>query len=391
MDKRTPRIPSWKSEIEELKKRDLYRKMPSVDGTPGRLIRVNNVDVLNFSSNNYLGLAAHPDVVAAAVDYTRRYGAGATASRLIAGNGEAHRELESFIAQWKRTEAALVFGSGYQANLGILSSLTTEADLILSDELNHASIIDACRLSKARVEVYPHVNLNWIEDLLRTKGFTRKLVVTESVFSMEGDRAPLKEIDTLCKRWGATLMVDEAHATGVLGPGGRGLAAENDICPDVQMGTLGKAVGSSGAYVAGSKALIELLVNKARSLVYTTAAPPGVMGAALASLRIIDSDQGNRLRTSLGSNTETFNGLLRSRFGLSSGPSHIVPFRTGESAWTMQVSERCLRGGIFAHGIRFPTVPEGAARLRFTLMSAHTQDDLQKAVSALETALSGEP
>jgi 7-keto-8-aminopelargonate synthetase-like enzyme len=204
---------------------------------PGRIVTVNNTDVLNFSSNNYLCLAGHPDVIHAASDSAQHYGAGSTASRLIVGNNEIHRELESFIATWKGTEAALVFGSGYQANVGVLSALADRGDLIISDELNHASIIDGCRLSRAEVKIYPHLELGRVEDFAKARGYRRKLVVTESVFSMDGDLAPLKDLDEICRRWGAILMVDEAHATGIMGHKGQGLALEQGVVPEIQMGT----------------------------------------------------------------------------------------------------------------------------------------------------------
>jgi 8-amino-7-oxononanoate synthase len=378
----------WTAELEELRRTELYRVMPSVEQMPGRTITVNGSAAINFSSNNYLGLAGHPDIAQALVDCVARYGAGSTASRLIAGNTEPHRALESFIAGWKGTEAALVFGSGYQANVGILSSLADEGDLIISDELNHASIIDGCRLSKARVMIYPHLDLSGLESILRLSGFRRRLVVTESIFSMDGDCAPLKEIDYLCRRWGALLMVDEAHATGVRGPRGQGLAAEHGVIPEIQMGTMGKAAGTSGAYVAGSRALIELLTNKCRSLIYTTAAPPGIVGAALAALKIIASPEGDRRRSQLKENTLKFSRAVNAQSGGPSEPSHIVPVRIGDSRNTLRVSEACLEQGIFAHGIRFPTVPEGTARLRFTLMSDHTEEDIIMAASVLENAMS---
>jgi 8-amino-7-oxononanoate synthase len=271
--------------------------------------------------------------------------------------------------------------------VGALSSLTDKSDLIISDELNHASIIDGCRLSRARVMIYPHLDLNALEDVLKTVGFRRKLVVTESVFSMDGDRAPLKEIDYLCRRWNALLMVDEAHAAGVFGRQGQGLAAELGVLPEVQMGTLGKAAGTSGAYVAGSRRLIDLLTNKARALIYTTASPPAIAASALAALRIVSSDEGARRRSQLIENMETFKRLLSRVRSSSAAPSHIVPVRVGDSSRSMNVSSLCLSGGVFAHGIRFPTVPEGTARLRFTLMSDHTAEDLEKAVTVLEAAL----
>jgi 8-amino-7-oxononanoate synthase len=377
----------WTAELEELRRTELFRVMPSVKNKPGRTISVNGKTAINFSSNNYLGLAGHPLVTQAFVDCVKRYGAGSTASRLIAGNTEPHRELESFIAGWKGTEAALVFGSGYQANVGILSSLAAEGDLIISDELNHASIIDGCRLSKARVMIYPHLDLSGLESILRLSGFRRRLVVTESIFSMDGDCAPLKEIDYICRRWGALLMVDEAHATGVRGPQGQGLAAEQGVIPEIQMGTMGKAGGTSGAYVAGSRDLIALLTNKSRSLIYTTAAAPGTAGAALAALKIIVSLEGDRRRFQLKENTLKFYRAMNPGSGGPAEPSHIVPVRIGDSRKTVRVSQACLEQGVFAHGIRFPTVPEGTARLRFTLMSDHTDEDVIMAASVLENAM----
>jgi 8-amino-7-oxononanoate synthase len=387
MSANSPNGNPWHDELEDLRRRNLFRIMPQVTGLPGKIITVNGQRALNFSGNNYLGLAGLPDLAQALADSAVRFGAGSTASRLIAGNTEVHRELEQFIAAWKGTEAALLFGSGYQANVGALSSLTDKSDLIISDALNHASIIDGCRLSRARVIIYPHLHLNALEDALKTVGFRRKLVVTESVFSMDGDRAPLKEIDSLCRRWNALLMVDEAHAAGVFGRQGQGLAAELGVVPEIQMGTLGKAIGTSGAYVAGSRRLIDLLTNKARAFIYTTAAPPATVASALAALKVVSSDEGARRRSQLSENMETFNRLLARVPGSSASPSHIVPVRVGESSRAMQVSSLCLSGGVFAHGIRFPTVPEGTARLRFTLMSDHTAEDLEKAVTVMESAL----
>ena len=385
--KKPIQISPWTKELNDVKTRNLLRVMPSIAGPPGRKIFVDGREAVNFSGNNYLGLAAHPEVIQGMVRYTELYGAGSTASRLIAGNTEAHRELESAIARWKGTEAAVLFGSGYQANVGILSSLVESSDLVISDELNHASIIDGCRLSRAHTRIYHHLDMNSLEDLLRLGGFRRKLVVTESVFSMDGDRAPLDVIAGLCARWGALLMVDEAHASGLFGPQGQGLAAEYDVVPEIQMGTMSKAIGASGAYVAGAKALIELLINKARSLVYSTAPPPGVMGAALAALRIITSEEGSARREFLRKTVRNFQHMLNSRLGYSCGGSHIVPVLIGDSAQAMTVADECLDRGVFAQGIRFPTVPEGTARLRFTLMSDHLDEDLERAVSVLQDVL----
>ncbi len=381
------KISPWAEELERLRQKNLFRVMPSITGMPGRVVRVDDREVLNFSSNNYLGLAAHPAVIQEMGRYTELYGAGSTASRLIAGNTEAHRELEAFIADWKGTEAAVLFGSGYQANLGILSSLVDSSDLVISDRLNHASIIDGCRLSKARVEIYSHLDLNGLEDLLRLKGFRRKLVVTESLFSMDGDQAPLQDIESLCTRWKAIFMVDEAHASGIFGLQGRGLADEQGVAPEIQMGTLSKAIGAHGAYVAGDRTLVKILVNKARSLLYSTAAPPGVIGGALAALKIIASKEGDVRRAALLTNVTRFRQLLTSQLDYALAGSHIVPILIGDSGRTMEVSRACLESGVFAQGIRFPTVPEGTARLRFTLMSEHTEEDLQTAVSVLARVL----
>ncbi|HTY25643.1 MAG TPA: 8-amino-7-oxononanoate synthase [Desulfomonilaceae bacterium] len=385
--KNPTRINLWSRELDDLREKGLYRVMPSIAGPPGRKLLVDGREVLNFSGNNYLGLATHPAVVQAVSRYTQLYGAGSTASRLIAGNTEAHRELESEIAKWKDTESALLFGSGYQANLGIISSLMGSEDLVISDELNHASIIDGCRLSKADVKICCHLDLNQLEDLLRLKGYRRKLLVIESIFSMDGDQAPLAEIGELCTRWGALFMVDEAHATGLFGPQGQGLAAEQSVIPDIQMGTLSKAAGTSGAYVAGSRELIELLVNRARSLLYSTAAPPGVIGGALAALNIIASEEGSMRRKMLKRNVKVFQELLISRLNYPYGGSHIVPILIGDSSRTMKVSRECLEQGIFAQGIRYPTVPESRARLRLTLMSDHLLEDLEKATSVLRDVL----
>jgi 8-amino-7-oxononanoate synthase len=377
----------WNADLEKLRERHLFREMPEVSGVPGRHIRVRGRTALNFCSNNYLGLAGHPSVISAAGEYASRYGGGSTASRLIAGNCEPHRQVESFIASWKGTEAALVFGSGYQANVGVLSSLMEKEDLIVSDELNHASIIDGCRLSRAAVAIYPHFDLDCLEHELKRSGFRRKLVVTESVFSMGGDLAPLREMDSLCNRWGAVLMVDEAHATGVFGPRGQGLAAQLGVVPEIQMGTLGKAVGASGAYVAGTKDLVDLLINRARSFIYTTAPPPAALGSALAGLSVIMAEEGAARRERLRDNARRFAQLVTARLGVPCAASHIVPVVIGDSARTMEVSRLCLDNGVFAQGIRVPTVPEGTARIRFTLMSDHRAEDLERSVSVLADVL----
>jgi 8-amino-7-oxononanoate synthase len=372
-------------EIVTLKEKALYRRMPEVSGIPGRIINIDGRSVLNFSSNNYLGLAGHPQILEAFSKAVHTYGAGSTASRLIAGNTHSHRQLEEFIANWKKTEAALVFGSGYQANLGILTTLTNKEDLVISDELNHASIIDGCRLSRAKISVYRHLDLNSASDALKQPGFRRKLLITESIFSMDGDHAPLKELSNLCREHDAFMVVDEAHATGIYGPSGQGLCSELGAIPDVQMGTLGKAAGVSGAYVAGSRSLIDLLVNKARSFIFTTAHSPAVSEAALEALKIIVSPEGDRRRSMLIGNARRMDEMLRRVLPRREFACHIKPIHVGPSDLTMRMSEACLDQGLFVHGIRFPSVREGASRLRLTVMSDHTTEDLRKASRIIET------
>ncbi|MGC8660546.1 MAG: aminotransferase class I/II-fold pyridoxal phosphate-dependent enzyme [Desulfomonilaceae bacterium] len=368
-----------KGEIETLQKTSLYRRMPEVRGIPGRNINVEGREVLNFSSNNYLGLACHPRIIDSFSQAAKTYGVGSTASRLIAGNSPSHRKLEQFIAKWKNTEAALVFGSGYQANLSILTSLTDKNDLIVSDELNHASIIDGCRLSRGKTLVYRHCDPSSAFEALRKSGFRRKLLVTESIFSMDGDQAPLRELSDLCQSSDTFMVVDEAHATGIYGPSGAGLCAEMDVVPDVQMGTLGKAVGVSGAYVAGSRYLIDLLVNKARPFIFTTAHSPALSAATMEALKIIISPEGDLRRIRLKKNVELMNRLLENILPPREFACQILPIVIGPSDLTMKISRACLEEGLFVQGIRFPSVPAGAARLRLTLMSDHTPQDIQRA------------
>ncbi len=383
MSKEFEKNSSWTKEITEIERAGLLRRMPEVEGIPGRTVTVNGKQALNFSGNNYLGLAADDRIIRAMIDSARIFGAGSTASRLIAGNTEPHRELEQYIASWKDAETALVFGSGYQANIGIITALTNEQDLIVSDELNHASIIDGCRLSKAKTLVYPHLDLATAKKSLLSGHYRRRFLITESVFSMDGDFAPLDDLYDISQTCGGYMMVDEAHATGVKGPAGQGLASEFRVTPEIQMGTLGKALGVAGAYVVGSKALISLILNRARSLIYTTAQPPAIMAAATEAIKIVASEEGIQLRRKLQRNATHLNRLLRPLIGDKSTPSHIVPINIGDSKKTMRLSQSCLDQGIFVQGIRYPSVPEGSARLRLTLMSSHTTGDIETVAEVL--------
>jgi len=369
-------------ELKDLKRASLYRRLRLIEGAQGPIVTVDGREALNFCSNNYLGLANHPALCAAAKKAIDRYGCGSGASRLISGNMTLHEELESKIAELKGTEAALVFNSGFQANTGILSTLVSEDDFILSDSLNHASIIDGCRLSRAKVIVYAHCDLEQLErELRKTPAKSRKLVVTESLFSMDGDEAPLAEIVELAEKYGAMVMVDEAHATGVFEPNGAGLVAKLGLGDRVlgQMGTLGKALGGFGAYVAGSNALRELLINRCRSFIFTTALPPAVMAMGVAAIELVQREP--ERRQALRDNCELLQAGLKSLgYSIANSRSQILPLMIGDATQCMKLSDELLQRGVFAQGIRPPTVPAGTSRLRITLMATHTREHIDRAL-----------
>jgi predicted pyridoxal phosphate-dependent acyltransferase len=376
----------FRDEIRDLKKEGLYRELRTIQGEQDSSVVMDGKRVLMLSSNNYLGLANHPGLKKASMDAALGYGTGSGASRLISGNMEIHRALEEELALFKGADRALLFSSGYHANVGVISALTGEGDLILSDEFNHASIIDGCRLSKAAVKVYKHADMNSLEGMLRgSSGFRRRLIITDSVFSMEGDIAPLPDIVDLAEKYSALVMVDDAHGTGVLGEKGKGAIEHFGLSGrvEIQMGTLGKALGSFGAYIAGSEDLIDYLVNKARSLLYTTALPPSVCGAALAALKIL----GERpdLISQLRNNTTYFRKGMRDLGHLiPEGETPIIPLVLGDPSVTMEMAQRLLDEGVYVQGIRPPTVPDGTSRLRITLMATHTKEQLDFSLKAFE-------
>jgi 8-amino-7-oxononanoate synthase len=373
-------------QLQALKNASLYRRLRSVAGEQGPTLTVDGREVLNFSSNNYLGLANHPALREAAKDAIDRYGCGSGASRLISGNMTLHEELEAKLAELKGTEAALVFNSGFQANIGIISTLMEQGDAVFSDALNHASIIDGCRLSRAKVYVYGHADLQQLDDCLKqASAYRRKLIVTETLFSMDGDEAPLKEIVDLAEKYDATLMVDEAHATGVYGPNGAGMVAKLGLGGHVlaQMGTLGKALGGFGAYVAGSAGFRELMINRCRSFVFTTSLPPAVMAMGIAALDIVKKEP--ERRRSLWENCAKLQtGFEALGYSIANSQSQIMPLMVGDADECMRMSEQLLERGIFAQGIRPPTVPRGTSRLRITVMATHTGEHLQRALGAFE-------
>jgi glycine C-acetyltransferase len=377
-----------RAEIAEIRAHGLYRRLRRIDGPEDPEVTVDGRRAILLCSNNYLGLANDPEVVNAAREAALRYGAGSGSSRLISGTLAIHSDLEAEIAEWKGAERALVFSSGYHANLGIIQALVGRGDLLLSDELNHASLIDGCRLSRAEIRIYPHKDLDALARELRAAAARRVLVVTDSVFSMDGDRAPLAEICDLAERDGAAVMVDEAHATGVLGETGSGLVDELGLRERVlvQMGTLSKALGSFGAYVAGSSSLVDLLVNRARTFIFTTALPPPAVAAARAAIGIVRREPERRRR--LWQNAEALHRAVASA-GVEMPPleSPILPIVLGDAGRTMNVCERLLERGVFAQGIRPPTVPPGTSRLRATVMATHTPEQIERAGGVIRDAL----
>jgi 8-amino-7-oxononanoate synthase len=373
--------------LDELREQGLHRRLRLIGGPQGPRVTLDGKQVLLLCSNDYLGFANHPKVRGAAAEATMRWGAGAGASRLISGNMQPHSRLEKRLAAFKGYESALLFGSGYLANTGTIAALGGEGEVVFSDELNHASIIDGCRLSRAETFVYRHGDVEHLAWGLRKADRRAALIVTDGVFSMDGDVAPLVELTELAKAHGCRLMVDEAHATGAIGPGGRGSVAAAGLSGeiDVVIGTLGKALGSYGAYVCADRETTDYLLNTARPFVFSTALPPSVAAAGLAALELLESQPERVSR--LNANART----LRDAFaceGLAVGGSEtqIVPIHVGGARTTMELCERVLERGVFAQGIRPPTVPEGSSRLRFTVMSTHRREELERAAKLVGSA-----
>jgi 8-amino-7-oxononanoate synthase len=373
-------------ELQSLREKDRYRQIRWVEEGPSPWVRMNGERVLLLCSNNYLGLANDPRLKEEALRAIAKWGCGSGGSRSISGSLAIHRLLEERLAQFHRCEAALLFNSGYSANLSLLTSLMGEGDAIFSDALNHASIVDGCRLSKASVKIYRHLDMKHLESLLReTVEKRRKLIVTDGIFSMDGDLAPLPEIVHLAKQYEAFTMVDEAHAIGVLGPNGRGATEHFQLSQevDIRMGTFGKALGCFGAYVAGRRSLIEFLINRGRVFLYTTAIPPSVSASVMASLDIVEQEPERRAR--LWKNVQTLReGLNHLGFDTLKSEAHMLPVLIGEPEETMEMDRRLLEKRVFVQGIRPPTVPEGQCRLRVTVMATHTREDLDFALEQFE-------
>ncbi len=377
-------------ELQSLETEGMRRRLKTVTGPQRSETTMAGRPMTILCSNNYLGLADHPRLGELAVDATREFGCSSGASRLISGTMTLHRQLEEELAAFKGTEGALVYNCGYMANLGVLSTVVGDGDIIFSDALNHASIVDGCRLSRAEVKIYRHGDAGHLAELLRRHGPSsrRRLVATDSVFSMDGDLAPLPEIVALAKEHDALLLVDDAHATGVLGRGGRGSASHFQLPPDsidLLMGTLGKAMGSCGAFVAGRREYLDYLINKSRSFIYTTALPPAVLGASLAAVRLLreEPELVNELRQKVSYFRQ---GLRKLDFEVADDPTPIIPVIVGDAARTMQLSEQFLQAGIFIQGIRPPTVEPGSSRLRVTItrdLSRARMDEILAVFSSL--------
>lgn len=373
--------------LESLRTSGMHRTTRVISSMQSSTVVVDGHPAILLCSNNYLGLAEHPSLIEASIKAVEQFGTSSGASRLVSGTMSLHEELEDALADFKGSEGALLFNSGYSANSGIIPTLVGRGDVIFSDRLNHASIIDGAILSGARLVRYPHKDMQKLADLMRKhRGSGRALIVTDAVFSMDGDCASLPELVELKKQFDAFLMTDDAHGSGVLGEGGRGVAELQSVqdSVDIQMGTLGKAFGSFGAYCAVSEELRQLMINKSRSFIFSTSLPPAVLAASLAAVKIISSLEGKLLREKLLSNARYFReSLCRNGFNLPDGDTQIVPIVTGEAPLTMEFSRRLLEEGLFVQGIRPPTVPAGACRLRCTLMANHTKEQLDTALSSI--------
>jgi 8-amino-7-oxononanoate synthase len=374
-----------RAELRDLEARHRLRVPRIVDGVHGPRITLDGVDVINAASNDYLSLAGDRRLARAAANALGEYGTGAGASRLITGTHRRHVALEQALADWLHCGGARLFNTGYAANVGVLTALLRAGDVVFSDELNHASIIDGCRLSRADVVVVPHRDLAALERALAMKTGRRRIVISESLFSMDGDIADVEALAALCKRHEAALILDEAHAIGVWGPEGRGIAAEAGVMPDVLIGTCGKALGGFGAFAATTSAIADLLWNRARPFVFSTALPPSVPAAVQAAIEIVRGSDGDERRRNLFARAEQ----LRMMVTVAGGHprSAIAPVIVGDDQRVMAISGALLEQRVFVQGIRPPTVPEGTARLRVSLCAGHSSEDVDIVGAAIRDAV----
>ncbi|VAX25165.1 8-amino-7-oxononanoate synthase [hydrothermal vent metagenome] len=368
-------------DLEQAAKEGLLRRLKTVDSAQGRRVSIDGRDILLFCSNNYLGLADHPTIKKAAIDCIKKYGVGAGASRLVSGNMAPHRELEEKIARFCKKESAITFNSGYQANVGTLTALLGKGDVVFADRLCHASILDGVRWSGARLKRFRHNDPDSLESLLKKEDARgKKLIVTEGVFSMDGDKAPLKEVADLAKRFQALFMLDDAHGFGLFGDKGRGTADDAGIVDrvDILVVTLGKALGGAGGVILGSKSLVTGLINFARSFMFSTAIPPSLAAAGAAAIDIIEGEQGAKRRNTLfNSATVIRKNLVDLGYDTGASTTQIIPIFTGEEDKALKMSAKLMENGAFIPAIRYPTVPKGEARLRLTLTADHSSKDLE--------------
>ncbi|HEY7825628.1 MAG TPA: glycine C-acetyltransferase [Candidatus Acidoferrales bacterium] len=383
-----PQMQFLREAIEEMKAKNLYFRLKILEGEQKPVAIFDGKEVVNLSSNNYLGLTTHPKLRRAAIDAIRKFGVGSGAVRTIAGTMKMHMELEEQIARFKQAEACVVFQSGFAANAGTVSAILGKDDLIVSDELNHASIIDGCRLSRATIKVFKHKDAADCERVLReTENWNgKKLLITDGVFSMEGDIADLPALCGLAEKYSCIMMVDDAHASGVLGSRGRG-TVDHHGCHgrvDIQVGTLSKAIGSIGGYVCGSRDLIDFLYQRARPFLFSTSHPPSVTATCQAAFELLDSEAGEKLIRKLWSNTKFFKRKLK-KLGFSMGKSEtpITPILVGDAGKAFEFSRALFAEGVFAGALGFPTVPEGKARLRTIITATHKRADLERALEII--------
>ena len=385
----------FQEQLQALRARSLERKLRQIGSAQGPEIQIADHRLINFSSNDYLGLASDSRLREAAIGTIRESGVGTGASRLVSGTQSPHLRLEDALAKWKETEAALSFSSGYAAALGTVPALVSKDDVILLDKLCHASLIDGAKLSGAILRIFPHNHLGKLEDHLewarRKHAGKRILILTESVFSMDGDRAPLRELVELKRRFGALLMLDEAHAVGVIGPNGRGLAVAENLNEDVdvQMGTLSKALGASGGYICGSRSLIEWLINRARSFIYSTAPPPAIVAAALAAVNFLGSSEGEERRRLLWERIGLMQDLLpRNELNEKAGVANsaIFPWIVGDEQAAIDLASALQTEGFLVPAIRYPTVAKGSARLRITVTASHGENQIRSLCEAIKRA-----
>ncbi|UFJ42220.1 glycine C-acetyltransferase [Brevibacillus humidisoli] len=374
------------AELNQLREKGTFRQLLEVESEQGARVKINGREVIQLSSNNYLGLTTHPRLKEAAEQAVKRFGVGTGSVRTIVGTFTMHEELERRLADFKHTEAALVFQSGFTANVGVLSSILGDQDVVISDELNHASIIDGIRLTKAARRIYKHCDMDDLEKALQeTQTYRTRLVVTDGVFSMDGDVAPLPDVVALAERYNALVMVDDAHASGVFGRNGRGTVDHFDLNGRVhiQVGTLSKAIGVLGGYVASTQTVRDYLIHRGRPFLFSTSHPPAVTAACIAAIDVLLEEP--ELIDKLWENTRFFKeGLHQLGFNTGRSESPVTPVIVGEGSLAMKLSDRLLEEGVMGQGIAFPTVPENAARVRTIVTAQHTREDLETALAAFE-------